>query len=438
MLTASNAVGTGASVLDLHVSGAAGSRHGGSGGRSGPACPASNVSDIPVNTPASFTSAAGHTGRRHRLRGELWRAHSRLPHRAGDAATTISGLRPATRLSSGFPTTASRSTKLRRAYVLPTPTPRRRPPTARPRANGTCNRTSNPRGWRWWPASAITWRSCTRPAMGAQDNCAVGWLQDPTGTNNTPSGVVPGYVLTPYYTPPPSGCFRDPLRGQHAARQRRQQRGWLGHPAIERRRIRRPSSSSASAASPRTVTGEHIDSDPYSAARARSCSILSRPRRSPTAATSGPSRAMGSLGRRGHPRNINEGKAYITILSVNYPDRGDHRPLRAGRRDSVVHAAPAAAGLDRRPRQPQRGGAVPHPGDLRAQPERRGHRAVHGLRGMDRQPVQPAALASSAAGAGQREHRTRRFLIRAHRRSTTGGSSPSRRPTSCASAWRSP
>jgi uncharacterized protein (DUF1800 family) len=35
-------------------------------------------------------------------------------------------------------------------------------------------------------------------------NWAVGWLQDPTGTNTVPAGVVPGYLLSRYYPPLPA------------------------------------------------------------------------------------------------------------------------------------------------------------------------------------------------------------------------------------------
>ena len=43
-----------------------------------------------------------------------------------------------------------------------------------------------------------------KAATGKGDNWSVGWLQDPTGTNNTPAGIVPGYLLSRYYPPPPT------------------------------------------------------------------------------------------------------------------------------------------------------------------------------------------------------------------------------------------
>jgi uncharacterized protein (DUF1800 family) len=43
-----------------------------------------------------------------------------------------------------------------------------------------------------------------KAGVGAGDNWSVGYLQDPTGTNNTPAGVVPNYLNSAYYAPPAS------------------------------------------------------------------------------------------------------------------------------------------------------------------------------------------------------------------------------------------
>ncbi len=43
-----------------------------------------------------------------------------------------------------------------------------------------------------------------KAGVGTGDNWSVGWVQDPTGTNTTPAGVVPGYLLSRYYPPLPS------------------------------------------------------------------------------------------------------------------------------------------------------------------------------------------------------------------------------------------
>ncbi|MGN6552364.1 MAG: DUF1800 family protein, partial [Verrucomicrobiota bacterium] len=43
-----------------------------------------------------------------------------------------------------------------------------------------------------------------KAGVGSGDNWAVGWMPDPTGTNTTPVGVVPSYLLSRYFQPPPS------------------------------------------------------------------------------------------------------------------------------------------------------------------------------------------------------------------------------------------
>jgi uncharacterized protein (DUF1800 family) len=43
-----------------------------------------------------------------------------------------------------------------------------------------------------------------KAGVGAGDNLSIAWLEDPTGTNTTPAGVVPGYVLSRYYPTPPA------------------------------------------------------------------------------------------------------------------------------------------------------------------------------------------------------------------------------------------
>jgi uncharacterized protein (DUF1800 family) len=42
-----------------------------------------------------------------------------------------------------------------------------------------------------------------KAGTGINDNWAVGWLIDSTGTNTTPAGVVPSYLHARYFTPPP-------------------------------------------------------------------------------------------------------------------------------------------------------------------------------------------------------------------------------------------
>ena len=90
-----------------------------------------------------------------------------------------------------------------RAYVTPTNNP-----TAAGQ-NGTSPRqwnlqSSQQSGWLVLNAGQKYYLEILHKAgMGTNDNWSVGWLQDPTGTNNTPAGVVPGYLASRYYPPLP-------------------------------------------------------------------------------------------------------------------------------------------------------------------------------------------------------------------------------------------
>src|SRR5262249_46335543 len=94
--------------------------------------------------------------------------------------------------------------KVRRAFVSPTAGP------LPPPILGT-----GPRQWSAQLNQRSPWLALTageryyieilhKAGTGTNDNVAVGWLFDPVGTNTTPSEVIPGYVLSPYYQPPVS------------------------------------------------------------------------------------------------------------------------------------------------------------------------------------------------------------------------------------------
>jgi len=196
-LTASNAAAVAASVLDLQVidTGSAVSREIWMG------VPGVNVSDIPINAPPSSTSAFGTLegitdfGENY---GERVRGYFTAPV-TGNYYFWLAGSDSAELWISndGEPVN-----KVRRAYVLPSLN------LAPPPTNGTASRQ-----WNLQPNQRSPWLTLVagqryylevlhKAGTGPGDNWAVGWLQDSAGTNTTPVGIVPGYLLARYFPLP--------------------------------------------------------------------------------------------------------------------------------------------------------------------------------------------------------------------------------------------
>src|SRR5258708_3332458 len=85
--------------------------------------------------------------------------------------------------------------KVRRASVLPAGN------STPPPANGT-----GPRQWNLQSNQRSPWLTLVagrqyylevlhKAGVGTSDNWSVGWLQDSTGTNTVPAGIVPSYLL---------------------------------------------------------------------------------------------------------------------------------------------------------------------------------------------------------------------------------------------------
>jgi uncharacterized protein (DUF1800 family) len=198
-LISSNAMGVGASALDLQVidTGSSVTREvwtnvGGI-----------NLTDIPLNTPASVTNTLGTLegltdfgdNYGERIRGMLTAPVT------GNYYFWIAGSDSTELWVSNDNEPAN---KVRRAYVTPTNNP------AAPPALGTGSRQWNTQVTQKSPWLALSAGQqyyveiLHKAGIGTNDNWAVGWLQDPTGTNTTPAGVVPGYVLSKYYPLPAS------------------------------------------------------------------------------------------------------------------------------------------------------------------------------------------------------------------------------------------
>jgi Protein of unknown function (DUF1800)/PA14 domain/CHRD domain len=189
-LTATNAVSTNTSILDLQVidsgnsvvqevwTGVAGT----------------NVSDIPTGTPANITNTLatleGVTDYGDNY-GERIRGYLTAPV-TGNYYFWIAGSDSAELWISDDSEPVN---KIRRGYVTPGGTASRQ----------WTNQINQKSAWLALTAGQKYYIEILHKAgSGAGDNFSVGWLQDPTGTNTAPAGVVPGYVLSRYYPPLPA------------------------------------------------------------------------------------------------------------------------------------------------------------------------------------------------------------------------------------------
>ncbi|MEY2465861.1 MAG: hypothetical protein QOD03_382, partial [Verrucomicrobiota bacterium] len=188
-VTASNTVGSGASVLSIQIfdTGSAVTREVWTN------IPGTSITDIPVNTTANIIVAYGalegitNYGDNYaeRIRGYL------TAPTTGNYYFWIAGSDSAELWISNDDESVN---KVRRAYT----------------SGGTGSRQ-----WNLQPKQKSGWLALVagqkyylevlhKAGASTNDNWSVGWLLDPVGTNNTPNGVVPGYVLSRYFALPPS------------------------------------------------------------------------------------------------------------------------------------------------------------------------------------------------------------------------------------------
>ena len=198
-LTASNLVGEGASVLNIEVLNTGSSVV----QEIWTNVPGTNVTDIPLDTPANITNVLGtlqgvtNYGDNYgeRIRGYF------TPPVTGNYYFWIAGSDSAQLWISDD---NNQVNEVLRAWVTPTNNP-----TA-PGQNGTSPgqfnlQSSQQSGWLSLTAGQQYYIEIEHKAgAGTNDNWSVAWLQDPTGTNSNPAGVVPGYLLSRYYPPLPS------------------------------------------------------------------------------------------------------------------------------------------------------------------------------------------------------------------------------------------
>jgi len=315
MLTASNAAGPAASAMAITIfdTGSSVIREVWTN------APGVNVSDIPIGTSVSSQAALGTLegitdyGDNY---GERIRGYITAPA-TGNYYFWIAGSDSAELWVSNDDEPAN---KVRRAYVAP------RPNLSSPPANGSASRQ-----WSLQPNQKSAWIALVagqryyieilhKAGAGVGDNWSVGWLQDPAGTNNIPGGVVPGYVLSPYYAPPPSVApgtlyVADmlPLAG-------------VANMPFGSATLRLSADNSKAVlnfsfdglSSP--VTGKHIANDPYLSSQSLILYDISATLPQPDGSYLWNIRPVGGLSASDVVEILNEGKAYITILSGDYPD----------------------------------------------------------------------------------------------------------------------
>ena len=197
-LTASNFIGAGASVLNILVLNTGSSVV----QEIWTNVPGINVTDIPTGTPANLTNILGTlegvTGYGYNY-GERIRGYFTAPV-TGNYYFWIAGSDSAQLWISND---GEQVNKVLRSSITPTNNP-----TA-PGQNGTSSRQWNLQsnqqsGWLALNAGQKYYLEILHKAgTGTNDNWSVGWLQDPTGTNNVVAGVVPRYLLSRYFPPLP-------------------------------------------------------------------------------------------------------------------------------------------------------------------------------------------------------------------------------------------
>jgi uncharacterized protein (DUF1800 family) len=162
-----------------------------------------NVTDIPTGTPANITNVLGTlegTVNYGADYGERVQGYFTAPV-TGNYYFWVAGSDSAQLWISDD---NQQVNEVLRAWVTPTNNP-----TA-PGQNGTSSRqwnvqASQQSGWLSLVAGQQYYiQILHKVGAGTGANWSVAWLQDPTGTNSTPAGVTPGYLLSRYYPPLPA------------------------------------------------------------------------------------------------------------------------------------------------------------------------------------------------------------------------------------------
>lgn len=339
MLTATNAAGLGAAVLDLQVidTGSAVSREVWTG------VAGTNIADIPINIPATSVTTLGALegitdfGDNY---GERIRGYLTAPV-TGNYYFWIAGSDAAELWISDDSEPAN---KVRRAYVSPWPNP------VPPPANGT-----GVRQWNVQPNQRSPWLALVagqryyveilhKAGLGTGDNWSVGWLQDPTGTNTVPGGIVPGFVLSRYFPVPtvdvPGTLYTANLLAQPGVNSTGVGSATLRLSADGSQAVLSFTFSGLTA----PVTGRHIHCDPYLSNPSQIIFDIDEATPQPDGTYVWTLAPVGTLSTADLQEIIREGKAYINIHTVNYPsgEISGHFTLASGTQAFTPPPSPPA------------------------------------------------------------------------------------------------
>ena len=339
MLTASNAIGVGASVVDITIfdTGSSVVREIWTG------VPGTNIADIPLGTPANLTNAFGALegvtdyGDNY---GERIRGYFTAPA-TGNYYFWIAGSDSAQLWISDDGEAVN---KILRAWVTPTNNPAPPPP------NGTASRQWNVQSsqqskWLTLVAGQKYYLEVLHKAgTGPGDNWSVAWLQDPTGTNNTPAGVVPGYLLSRYYPPLPANIpgtlYSANMLAQGTAVSTAVGSATLRVSVDGTQAVLKRSFSGLSS----PLTGEHIHCDPYLTNPSQIMFDIDAATPQPDGSYIWNIAPVGTLSAADIQEIIREGKAYINIHTVKYPagEINGHFTPAAGSQTFTPPPAPPA------------------------------------------------------------------------------------------------
>ena len=335
-LTASNLVGVGASVLDILIFNNSNSVV----REIWTNVPGTNIADIPTGTPASSTNAFGALegitdyGDNY---GERVRGYFTAPT-TGNYYFWIAGSDSAQLWISNDGESVN---KVLRAYVTPTNNP-----TASGQ-NGTSSRqwnlqSSQKSGWLTLVAGQKYYIEILHKAgVAAGDNWSVAWLQDPTGTNTTPAGVVPSYLLSRYYPPLPA-AISGTLYSANMLALPGVNSGAVGSATL---RLNTSGTQAILNYSVNNLTGTHIDhiySDPYLNNPSTLMFDIAAAHPQADGSYVWNIKATGTLQANDIIEIINENKAYLSVLTTAYPagEISGHFTIAAGTQNFTAPPAP--------------------------------------------------------------------------------------------------